>query len=127
MSAPARHRQSALSLVAAALSFSLMGVCVKAIGQRIPVVEVVLAAAVAAEITRQFSSLGPGAIPGRQYLRRPIRFALATADFDQHAGNVSHHMMQKRIGREGENHAFPRARDSAPCQRPNRRFRLTLT
>lgn len=46
MSTPARHRQAALSLVGAALSFSLMGVCVKAIGSRIPVVEVVLARSV---------------------------------------------------------------------------------
>ena len=43
MSAPARQPQAGLSLLGAALSFSLMAVCVKAIGGRIPVVEVVLA------------------------------------------------------------------------------------
>ncbi|MFM7313328.1 MAG: DMT family transporter [Cyanobium sp.] len=39
-------RAAALSLLAAALSFSLMAVCVKAVGQRIPVAEVVLARSV---------------------------------------------------------------------------------
>ena len=42
-SAPALQQQAILSLLGAALSFSLMGVCVKAIGSRIPVVEMVLA------------------------------------------------------------------------------------
>lgn len=39
-------RGAALSLLAAALSFSLMAVCVKAVGSRIPVAEVVLARSV---------------------------------------------------------------------------------
>lgn len=39
----AQPRLAALALLAAALSFSLMAVCVKTVGQRIPVAEVVLA------------------------------------------------------------------------------------
>jgi drug/metabolite transporter (DMT)-like permease len=40
---PSQPRRAALALLAAALSFSLMAVCVKTVGQRIPVAEVVMA------------------------------------------------------------------------------------
>ncbi len=40
---PSQPRRAALARLAAALSFSLMAVCVKTVGQRIPVAEVVLA------------------------------------------------------------------------------------